>query len=59
KYIHQGKGTDRTIEQTLDIGWELISTLPKPMLKRIRDEYLEKYYRGKVQEADQAKQAAE
>lgn len=43
EYVSQGFRTDRTIEQTLEIGWKLLGMLPKSELKRIRDEYLEKY----------------
>ncbi len=43
QYVSQGFRTDRTIEETLDIGWKLLRILPKSELKRIRDEYLEKY----------------
>lgn len=43
KYVSQGYEKDRTIEETLDTGWELLKLLPKSELKRIRDEYLEKY----------------
>ena len=43
RYISQGYDTDREIEETLDIGWELLSILPKSELKRIKDEYIEKY----------------
>ena len=43
EYVSQGFRTDRTIEQTLEIGWKLLSMLPKSELKRIRDEYFEKY----------------
>lgn len=43
KYVSQGYGTDRTIEETLNIGWELLKILPKSELKRIKDEYIEKY----------------
>ena len=43
KYVSQGFRTDRTIEQTLETGWQLLRMLPKSELKRIRDEYLEKY----------------
>ena len=43
KYVSQGFQTDRTIEQTLETGWSLLRMLPKSELKRIRDEYLEKY----------------
>ncbi len=43
QYVSQGYEKDRTIEETLNIGWELLKLLPKSELKRIRDEYLEKY----------------
>lgn len=43
EYINQGYNTNRTIEETLEIGWKLLSILPRTELKRIRDEYLEKY----------------
>jgi V/A-type H+-transporting ATPase subunit B len=43
EYISQGFETDRTIEQTLEIGWKLLSIMPKSELKRVRDEYLDKY----------------
>lgn len=46
QYVSQGFKTDRTIEQTLEVGWELLRMLPKGELKRIRDEYLEKYLSG-------------
>ena len=44
RYVSQGYETDRTIEETLDLGWELLSILPKSELKRIKPEYIEKYY---------------
>ena len=43
QYVSQGYETDRTIEETLNIGWKLLEMLPKSELKRIRDEYIEKY----------------
>ena len=43
EYVNQGFETDRTIEETLDIGWKLLKILPKTELKRIREEYLDKY----------------
>jgi V/A-type H+-transporting ATPase subunit B len=43
EYVSQGFRTDRSVEQTLDIGWKLLRILPKAELKRIRDEYLDKY----------------
>ncbi len=44
KYVSQGYETNRTIEETLEIGWELLRILPRSELKRISDEYLDKYY---------------
>ena len=44
KYISQGYFTDRTIEETLNIGWELLRMLPRSELKRINDKMLDKYY---------------
>ncbi|WP_265445693.1 V-type ATP synthase subunit B [Acetivibrio straminisolvens] len=43
EYVSQGFSEDRTIEKTLEIGWKLLSILPRAELKRIRDEYLDKY----------------
>lgn len=42
-YINQGFDTDRTIEETLDLGWKLLKILPQSELKRIRQEFIEKY----------------
>lgn len=44
EYVSQGFRTDRSIEDTLETGWKLLRMLPKSELKRIGDEYLEKYY---------------
>ncbi|MGN0162744.1 MAG: V-type ATP synthase subunit B [Candidatus Ornithomonoglobus sp.] len=44
EYVSQGYNTDRSIEETLDIGWRLLRILPRSELKRIKDEYLDKYY---------------
>lgn len=43
RYVNQGLEENRTIEQTLDLGWELLTLLPVRELKRIREEYIEKY----------------
>ncbi len=43
EYVSQGFETDRTIEDTLTLGWKLLSILPRAELKRIKDEYLDKY----------------
>ena len=47
KFINQGEYEDRSIVETLEIGWELMATLPRGELKRGRDEYLEKYLPAK------------
>lgn len=44
EYVSQGYTTNRDIEQTLEKGWELLRILPRSELKRIKDEYLDKYY---------------
>ena len=43
EYVGQGFEENRTIEQTLNLGWKLLRILPRTELKRIRDKYLEKY----------------
>ena len=53
RYVSQGYTTNRSIKETLNIGWELLSILPKSELKRIRDEYLEKYLPEKQEEAEE------
>jgi len=42
-YVSQGFNVNRSIEETLDLGWQLLKILPKSELKRIRDEFLDKY----------------
>ena len=44
EYVSQGYNTDRDIEETLRIGWKLLSILPRSELKRIDDKYLDLYY---------------
>jgi len=46
RFVNQGKDEDRSIEETLDLGWELLSIFPESELKRIDPEYIEKYYKG-------------
>ena len=47
KYVSQGYTTNRDIEETLEIGWELLRILPRSELKRIKDEFLDEYYAPK------------
>ena len=43
QYVSQGYEKERTVEETLDLGWELLRMLPKSELKRIKDELIQKY----------------
>ncbi|MBN2537734.1 V-type ATP synthase subunit B [candidate division WOR-3 bacterium] len=45
RYVSQGEQENRTIEATLDLGWELLAAFPRSELKRVRDEYLDKYHK--------------
>jgi len=56
RFVRQGIEENRTIEQTLDIGWELLSMIPVEELKRIRPQFIDKYLskyikKGTVQNA--------
>ena len=44
RYVSQGFENDRSIEETLEIGWQLLKLLPRSELRRIKEEYLVKYY---------------
>ena len=43
RYVSQGNTTNRTIQETLDLGWELLKILPRRELKRIKPEMIDKY----------------
>ena len=43
EFFGQSEDEDRTIEQTLDLGWKLLSTLPREELTRIKPEFIDKY----------------
>ncbi len=43
RYVNQGFEENRSIRQTLDLGWELLSMIPRSELKRIKPEMLDKY----------------
>lgn len=47
QYVSQGFENDRSIEETLDIGWELLRILPRSELRRISNEYLDEFYEKK------------
>ncbi len=43
RYVRQGEYENRTVEETLNLGWELLTMIPVRELKRVRDAYVEKY----------------
>lgn len=43
QFVRQGEFEERTIEQTLDLGWKLLSILPRTELKRVKEEHIKKY----------------
>ena len=49
RYVRQGEYDNRTIEDTLQLGWELLTIVPVRELKRVRDEYIEKYLKPLVE----------
>jgi V/A-type H+-transporting ATPase subunit B len=56
EFVQQGYNTNRDIEETLSIGWELLSMLPKEELNRVDEEYIEQYY---VEDAEEEAVEAE
>ncbi len=44
RFIAQGEDEDRSIEETLELAWDLLTIIPKRELKRIDEEFIEKYY---------------
>jgi V/A-type H+-transporting ATPase subunit B len=46
EFLVQGMREDRTLSETLDLGWKLLSQLPREELSRVSDDILDKYYRG-------------
>lgn len=52
KFVQQGEFISRSITETLDLGWELLAKIPRGELKRIRPEYLDKYYKAEQSPED-------
>ena len=46
QFVNQGSNANRSIEQSLDLGWRLLSHLPKNELDRVDDAILDKFYKG-------------
>ena len=51
RYVAQGENEDRSIEETLNLGWDLLALLPRVELKRVRDEFINKYLSQQQEEA--------
>lgn len=51
-FVGQGENENRTIEDTLDLGWELLGMLPREELDRIDTKILDKYYKPADKEAE-------
>jgi len=50
RYVNQDFFEDRSIETTLDLGWDLLSSLPEDDMKRVRKEFIQKYGKWKREE---------
>ena len=46
RFVNQGMYENRTLEQTLDLGWDLLSILPRSALSRVSDKVLDEHYHG-------------
>ncbi|NLW66097.1 MAG: V-type ATP synthase subunit B, partial [Clostridiales bacterium] len=46
EFIAQGSRESRSLEQTLDMGWQVLSMLPRSELSRVSDKLLDRYYKG-------------
>jgi V/A-type H+/Na+-transporting ATPase subunit B len=58
RFVRQGAYEDRSIEQTLDLGWELLAGLPEEELKRVKREHIDKYMKkGAAKPAEASAQA--
>ena len=53
KFFTQGEYEDRSIDQTLDLGWKILSILPREELYRIKDEFIEKYLPSTDEHSDE------
>jgi V/A-type H+-transporting ATPase subunit B len=51
RFVHQGS-QDRSLQETLELGWDLLGHLPQERLTRIKPEYLERYYKAKPSVTD-------
>ena len=54
EFVQQGYGTNRDIEETLSVGWQLLSMLPREELNRVDEEFIEQYYNNGESETVEA-----
>jgi len=54
RYVRQGEYQNRTYEETLELGWDLLTVIPVKELKRVRDAYIEKYLQPRMQSGEKA-----
>ncbi len=59
RYVRQGEYENRSVEDTLQLGWDLLTIAPVRELKRIRDEYIEKYLKPLLAAKEDAEQQKE
>lgn len=57
-YVRQGEYENRTIEETLRLGWDLLTLVPVKELKRVRDEYIARYLQPLIDEKEKAAEKA-
>ena len=49
KFVRQRKDEDRSIQETLDLGWKLLTIIPRNELTRIKPDIIKKYYQGEAE----------
>ncbi|WP_029166524.1 V-type ATP synthase subunit B [Aminiphilus circumscriptus] len=54
RYVRQGEYENRTVEETLELGWDLLAIIPVKELKRVRDAYIEKYLKPRLVKEEEA-----
>jgi V/A-type H+-transporting ATPase subunit B len=59
EFVQQGYNTNRSIEETLDIGWDLLSMFPETELNRIDEDLIEEYYVGDADEEEAVEASAD
>ena len=52
-YVRQGEYENRTVMETLEMGWDLLTMIPVRELKRVRDAYIEKYLKPRLEQEEE------